>query len=140
MVSEHVYNKWHLLNLRRDDELRRRQLDLENELSAAATSSSGDTSANSNLDYNDYDWTSPSKTSDKYSYIGVDDTIHICIKMDREFLYVLTFLSLLYLLSQFTKKDFLRKFLASLLTRRRRSLDDINLGVLCVLPCLCLNS
>ena len=60
--------------------------------------------------------------------------------MDREFLYVLTFLSLLYLLSQFSKKDFLKKFLTSLV-RRRRSLDDINLGAFIMLsysffPCL----
>ena len=63
---------------------------------------------------------------------GDYDSIHFCVKMDREFLYVLTFLSLLYLLSQFSKKDFLKKFLTSLV-RRRRSLDDINLGAFIVL-------
>ena len=57
-----------------------------------------------------------------------DDKVHFCVKMDEEFLYVLTFLSLLYLFSQFTKKDFLKKFLTSLVKRRRRSLDDIHLG------------
>ena len=64
---------------------------------------------------------------------GDDESIHFCVKMDREFLYVLTFLSLLYLLTQFSKKDFLKKFLASLVTRRKRSLDDIHLGAFCIM-------
>ena len=67
---------------------------------------------------------------------GDDESIHFCVKMDREFLYVLTFLSLLYLLTQFSKKDFLKKFLASLVTRRKRSLDDIHLGAFCIISCL----
>ena len=136
-----VREKWRILNSRRPASLRRRQLDLGNELSSAATAtgSGGDTSTRDS--YVDYDWSSPSKNSETWKYIEVepydtkkgddDESIHFCLKMDREFLYVLTFLSLLYLFSTFSKKDFLKKFLVSLVTRRRRSVDDINLGAFC---------
>ena len=135
MVSERVREKWRLLNSRSRGYLRRRQLDLENELATSATGSDDTSTHNS---YVDYDWSSPSKNSESYSYIEVepydnkkDDGIHFCVKMDREFLYVLTFLSLLYLLSQFSKKDFLKKMFRNLLERRRRSVDDISLGGVC---------
>ena len=141
MDSQHAREKWRLLvNSRRpDSHLMRRQLDLENELLTAT--GDGDTSTRNS--YVEYDWSeSPSQNNENWKYVEVessdddDEAIHFCVKMDREFLYVLTFLSLLYLFSQFGKKDFLKKFLTSLISRRRRSLDDINLGEFCVRPCL----
>ena len=63
-ASDYVrHSKWRLLNSRRQDELRRRKLDLENELANTATGS-GDTSTRNS--FVDYEWSSPSKNSESY--------------------------------------------------------------------------
>ena len=72
-ASDYVrhHNKWRLLNSRRQSDLRRRQLDLGNELANTGTGSgSGDTSTRNS--YVDYEWSSPSKQSEGY-WVEVED-------------------------------------------------------------------
>ena len=128
--------KWLMLNLKRE-ELRRRRLDLGGHSGGRGHSGTGHSgesvteAGDATNSFLEYDWSAPSE-----SYYEIHDPHHdkkgdqiqLCIKLDREFLWVLVGLSLLYFFSQFSKKDFLKKLLTDIVLRRRRSIDDINIG------------